>query len=172
MTKEEHNRLLQFFYLLMRDYLPSGDVHTIINTSNDQFSTFCNPFLEKDAETCIKAILSGSTWREALRDREKRYSVYLTGKPTDKKITKIKIYRFKDSSCKDDPFFYPLKESKDAVEQNKPLWISLLKQELEAKIERLLIILQDKNIYDIEYKEESGYVEHPIDATFFKIVEE
>ncbi len=64
--------LQAFLYILMRDHLPSGEVHGILinNTSVRKKGTgwvYSNPFLAADALKVAEAILGHCTFQDALR---------------------------------------------------------------------------------------------------------
>lgn len=65
----DRKRLQTFIYILIRDHLPSGVVHEILekHTSKcDLDSTFCNPYLELKAQTLSEAILTQSTFKKVM----------------------------------------------------------------------------------------------------------
>lgn len=63
-------RLQTFLYILMRDYLPSGDIHQIIKdiatTDPSTECVFCNPFLASDAHWCAQAIFARVSFKDVL----------------------------------------------------------------------------------------------------------
>lgn len=66
---EDKKRLQTFIYILIRDYLPSGVVHEILekHTSKcDLDSTFCNPYLELETQVLSEAILTQSTFKKVM----------------------------------------------------------------------------------------------------------
>lgn len=67
--QEDRKRIQTFIYILLRDHLPSGTIHKILEdyTSKSDLNTkFSNPYLEFEAETLADAILAGSTFKKVM----------------------------------------------------------------------------------------------------------